>query len=205
MAIHRTITKYKSLALALKDFEQFVRDARHLTVGKPIPRFEFARPRELLANWLVCAAMNSVVGTERYTFTSDADGDGIVLDTATGNTWPTEHVIALPAHKLELSIQDHLLNAVRKKIAKGGHAYASGKTLVIFLESGESSWHPNRVARELPNPLHFDTVWVTGLCEVVSGNYVYGVASLDLSAGDAPAFRVAIGPEFDRWEVSRIQ
>jgi hypothetical protein len=206
MAVRQRITKFKNLLVAVAELEQFVRDPRHLMVGKPIARFADARPRELLANWLICAAMNSVEGRERYTFTSDpTGGDGIILDTATQNTWPTEHVMVPPARKAGASLDDRLLAGIKAKVAKGGQAYAAGKTLVVFVEGGPENWYPNRVARALPDPLHFDTVWIVGLCEAGSGGYKYGVANLDLSAGNAPTFRVTVFLAFDGWNVGRIQ
>jgi len=59
---------------------------------------------------------------------------------------------------------------------------------VVFLNAGGGKWYPNRVARRLPNPLHFAVVWVVGLQHVEAGEYVYGVAQLDVSEGDAPAW-----------------
>jgi hypothetical protein len=50
-------------------------------------------------------------------------------------------------------------------------------------------WHPNTVARRLPEPLHFETVWVVGLGCVENGEYVYNVTNLDVSEGNAPVFK----------------
>jgi hypothetical protein len=67
-------------------------------------------------------------------------------------------------------------------------------------------WFPNSVARTLPNPLLFATVWVVGLQERTDdGEYIYIVAHLDVSNGDAPAFRVRITKDFDAWYVKDVR
>jgi hypothetical protein len=59
--------------------------------------------------------------------------------------------------------ETRILKAIDKKRDKGGAAYAAGKTLIVFLDAGAGTWFPNRVARRLPDPLHFAAVWVVGL------------------------------------------
>jgi len=49
------VTKFKSLKVALKELEQFIRDGAHVLRGKPLKRFGGSRPRELLGNWLLAA------------------------------------------------------------------------------------------------------------------------------------------------------
>jgi len=90
--------RFKSLASALKEIEPFVRNGKHLLSGSPFDNFGDMRSREILANWLICAAFNSGSDPERLTFASTQDaigGDGVLIDTATDETWPTEHVLAL--------------------------------------------------------------------------------------------------------------
>jgi len=98
-----------------------------------------------------------------------------------------------------------ILKAIEHKRSKGGAAYAAGKTLIVFLEAGAGIWFPNKVARQLPNPLLFTVAWVVGLHGVESGEYVYNVTCLDISDGVAPAVRVRVGTDFDSWTVNRIQ
>jgi hypothetical protein len=65
-----SVTQFKSLAVALKELEPFVRNGKHLQTGKPFEKFGGKRSREILANWLVCAATNAA--TEgKLTFCSD--------------------------------------------------------------------------------------------------------------------------------------
>jgi hypothetical protein len=81
--------RFKTLKVALKEIEQFVRDPRQLQTGKPLKQFGRPRPRELLTNWLVCVAFNDECESpDRLTFTSDPTGaDGILVDTQTNETF----------------------------------------------------------------------------------------------------------------------
>jgi hypothetical protein len=199
--------RFKSLAVALKELERFIRDGEHLQTGKPFERFDGLRSRELLGNWLLCVAFNFHHNADRMTFTSDPlGGDGIIYDETTKETWPTEHVLT-PVDRGDKppDLEALILKAIEEKQAKGGAAYAKGKTLVVFLNAGGGgAWFPNRVAKRLPAKLDFGAVWVVGLHRVEEGQYVYGVTLLDASEGDAPAWLVRIGKDFDTWEVSRL-
>jgi hypothetical protein len=201
--------RIKSLAIALKEIEPYVRDGKHLRTGSPFKNFGDMRSREILANWLICAAFNGEVGSERLTFAGMQDpigGDGVLVDTVTEETWPTEHVISLVPAGDTGEIEPRILAAVTQKLDKGGSAYAIGKTLVVLLEGGgERPWFPNRIAKALPQPLHFGAVWVVGLQAVEAGEYVYNVTQMDEEAGIAHVWRVRIAPDFDKWTVERIQ
>lgn len=203
------VARFKSLALALKELEPFIRDGNHLQTGKPFRQLRGMRSREVLANWLICVAANFEHRGDRLSFTSDPiGGDGLIVDSQTKVTWQTEHVIVLRQRltsATEKNIETRILEAVGDKRDKGGAAYATGKQLVVFLDSGAGCWFPNKVARELPRPLYFDDVWVVGLCQLDLGEYVYAVTQLDLSDGNTPAWLVRIGRNFDKWGVERIQ
>lgn len=202
------ITRFRSLKEALKELEPFIRDGQHLQTGKPFKRFGGLRSRELLANWLLCVAVNFVSQSDRLTFSSDPlGGDGIIRDNVTERTWLTEHVMVPKARgdEVEEELEALILNKIELKHSKGGKAYASGKTLVVFLNAGGGKWAPTKVAKQLPHPLYFDAVWVVGLEGVEAGEYVYAVTRLDLTRGNAPVWRVRIGKDFDAWEVKPIQ
>lgn len=160
--------------------------------------------RELLANCVVC---NFARQADRLTFSSDPlGGDGIICDTVTEETWPTEHVLVPRVRGGDSADAEAvILEAIRHKQNKGGAAYASGKTLVVCLDAVGGKWFPNEVAKQLPETLDFAAVWVVGLQGVEAGQYVYAVTLLDLSDGNAPAYRVRIGKDFDAWEVEEIQ
>jgi hypothetical protein len=200
------VRRFKNMEVALKQLEPFVKNAAHLDSGKPFENFGGMRSRELLANWLLCVTIQAV-DKRQLTFSSDPiGGDGIVQDDATGETWPTEHVMVPRQGGGEnAEAQALILAAIEQKRTKGGAAYASGKTLVVFLDADTSAWHPNRVARALPDPLHFEAVWVVGLQKVEDGAYIYGVTHLDVSGGNAPTFLVRISKDFDTWEVTDLQ
>jgi hypothetical protein len=199
-------TRFKSLAVALKELEPFVRNGLHLQTGKPFKKLGDMRSREVLANWLVCAAANAVTEGE-LTFTSDPlGGDGIILDVKTGDTWPTEHVMVPRLRPGETADAETLiLDKINQKRAKGDVAYAAGKTLIVFLEAGAGVWHPDKVAKRLPDPLLFATVWVVGLQGFEDGEYIYAVTNLDLSNGKVPALLVRVSSDFSSWQVTQLQ
>lgn len=192
----------KSLKIALKELERFIRDGQHLKTGKPFKNLGDMRSREALANLLICVAMNVINNDLDLEFCSDpTGGDGIIRDKKTGQTWNTEHVLALKQEtNKDLDAQSLILNAIENKLKKGP-TYATGKILVVFLEGNLEAWHPNRVAKNLPNPLHFNQVWVVGLHSVEEGKYIYNVTPLDINEKNVPIFQVIINEKFDSWEV----
>ena len=175
--------------------------------AKPFKRFGGLRSRELLANWLLCVVGNFLSQADRLTFTSDPlGGDGIICDSVTERTWPMEHVLVPTARGGEVvDVEALILKAIGLKQSKGDAAYASGKTLVVFLNAAGGTWFPNKVAKRLPKTLHFEAVYVVGLQGVETGEYIYGATHLDLSGGNAPTWRVRIGNDFEAWEVEPIQ
>lgn len=201
------VTKFRNLAIALKELGPFVKNGQHLRTGKPFKKFDDMRSRELLANWLVCATLNFIEQRDKFTFTSDpTGGDGIIIDTDMDRSWPTEHVYVPPRREgVSDSIEELVLKAINLKQNKGGHAYASGKTLLVFLDVGGGEWFPNRIARQLPVQLDFTEIWVTGLNAVEQGEYIYSVTCLDLSEGNSPAYLIRITNDFDGWIIQRVQ
>jgi hypothetical protein len=205
------VTRVKNLAIILKDIQPFL-NAQQVLSGAPFGNFGDMRPREVLANWLICAAFNYESQPERLTFAGTRDpigGDGVLIDTVTDETWPTEHVLALVPSADTKGQETHILSAVaqKQKPKKGGAAYARGKTLVVLLEGGgQRPWYPNKVAKALPSPLHFGALWVVGLHAVSdTGEYAYDVTQMDEKAGTAHVWRVSIAAGFDSWTVVRIQ
>ena len=200
------VTRFKSLTVALKELEPFVRNGEHLQTGKPFEKFGSMRSREILANWLVCVATNAATEGNLTFYSDPTGGDGIICDTTTGETWQTEHVMV---PRLRFGQTDDaealILNAIEQKRLKGGAAYAVGKTLIVFLDAVARPWFPNRVAQQLPDPLYFATVWIVGLQYVEAGEYVYAVTNLDLSEGSVPTLLIRISRDFDAWNVTRTQ
>jgi hypothetical protein len=138
------VTQFKSLDVALKELEPFIRNGEHLQTGKPFKKFGRMRSREMLGNWLLCVAINAEDGIE-LTFCSDpVGGDGIICNRATGETWPTEHVMVPRLREGQTGDAEALiLKAIQQKRLRGA-AYARGKTLIIFLEAGPAAgkWFP---------------------------------------------------------------
>jgi hypothetical protein len=202
-----SVKRIKDLAAALKELALFIRNPEHLQTGKPLQNFGNALPREVLVNWLICATLDYNAGKELWVPTSDpTGGDGILYNRDKASGYRTEHVMVAnrpgdgPAEDLETLI----LKQIENKRNKGGEAYASGKALVVFLFRPGAAWHPNKVARRLPEPLHFAMAWVVGLQSAADGLYVYNVVQLDLSNGDAPTWQVHIGKDFNSWTVEKL-
>jgi hypothetical protein len=201
------VRKFISMAVALKTLEPYVKSGTHLQTGKPFQNFGDMRSREAIANWLLCATVNAA-DQRQLSFTTTNDligGDGNIQDEKSGEIFPTEHVL-VPIQETGSDTQSLILQAIDDKRNKGGAAYASGKTLVVFVNAGGGEWFPNKVARALPNPLHFEAVWAISLQEVdADGAYIYSVTHLDVSEGNAPTFLVRISKDFDAWKVTRRQ
>jgi hypothetical protein len=202
------VTRFKTLTMALKELEPFIRNGQHLQTGERFKRFGGLLSRELLVNWLICVTANwAYEKPERFNFSSDPNGgDGIIRDSETEATSFMEHVMVPKARDgRKEDLETRVLAAIDQKQKKGGAAYAEGKTLVIFVDAGEGMWTPNRIARRLPENLHFADVWAAGLIDTAGGEYVYAVTRLDVSQGNAPIWSVRIRKTFDAWEVEPIQ
>lgn len=52
------VRRFKSLAVALKELEPFIRNGEHLQTGRPFAKFGGMRSREMLANWLLSVGVN---------------------------------------------------------------------------------------------------------------------------------------------------
>jgi hypothetical protein len=203
-----SVTKFKCLAIALKELEPIIKNGAMLKTGRPVNAFGNMLPREILANWLICAVLNHEYTSERYQFTTDpTGGDGVIVDTEKNDTWLTEHVMVPPPYTSQEKIDGiatRILNAVMHK-QKKGEQYASGKQLVVFLEDGRGVWLPNETKKQLPRPLLFEDVWVVGLQHCENDEYCYAVTELDATYRNAPAWTVAISHELNKWIVTRLQ
>lgn len=207
--LHNVI-RFRSLGIALKEMERFVKDGRSLSIGRPFKQFGNMRPREVLGNLLICMVLNHEESSDHWTFTSDptGDADGVIHNNDINESWMMEHVM-IPTSpgqsKSNGEIENRILDCIQKKIAKGGDAYASGKQLVVFVDCRGGAWFPNKVSKQLPDPLWFASVWAFGLQEAIDGDYVYGVTQLTVEAGDAPSWIIRIGKSFGQWSVRRFQ
>jgi hypothetical protein len=203
------VKRFISLRVALEQLEPFIVQRKQLLNGRPLQKFGRLLPRELVGNWLLCVAVNSGFDTERLTFTSQPDGmdgDGVILDTVSGATVLTEHVVAYRRENdgQSVDVEASILQAIVDKHRKGEN-YGAGRTLVVFREDAGGTWYPNKVARNLPQDLAFEAVWVCGLERVEEGQYQYHVARLDMRQRACPVWRVTIAPEFTCWTVEVLQ
>src|SRR6185437_10173802 len=204
---HR-ITRFKSMSAALRQLEPFLRidGARLLRTGRPARNFGRMLPREMLGNWLVCAAVNFDRPGEPLYFTSDPNGgDGLLYDEKNKTIQPTEHVYVRPARAGDTRSGDEFIRDAVADKARLGPPYARGKILVVLLEA-TLPWQPTNAARMLPAHA-FEGVFVTGLEGYAEGEYTFAVAWLTRQEGhtQAPVFRVRIDKGFDRWDVTRAQ
>lgn len=144
------VSQFRSLVVAIKELQPFIQNGYHLQTGKGFALMNGMRSREMLANILLCIAVNSSTSPGRMIFTSapdDVGGDGIIYDRVGGKGVSTEHVMVPSIPKnVGRDAGELILEAVRLKVEKGGAAYAAGKTLVVFLFQSTDEWYPNRVA-----------------------------------------------------------
>jgi hypothetical protein len=204
--LKKNVRLFKNLKIALQELKPFILDGRQILRGNQIGRFDGARPRELVANWLIAVVANASSGTDDFTFTSDPDGDGIIYNKRLQEDWPMEHIIVPPARPGDpVSAEERIRDQVQKKQDKGGAQYARGKTLLVFNELGDNTeWHPNKAARILPKH-DFDQVWAVGLLSVRGKNYSYYVTTLDPTVDNVPVWVVHIKPDFSEWTVEQTQ
>lgn len=176
----KTAVRFKSPQIALKELKPFILDGRHIRTGKQQRLFHNLRPRELLANWLLCSVINHSIQPGRLDFLSDprVDGcDGLILDTLTGQLHQMEHVIAFRRDEhADLDGKGLILKAIEQKVDRGAD-YAAGKTLVVFPE-GAGEWVPREVRTAVPASFAFDALWVIGRCSLRDDEYAYNVVRL---------------------------
>ena len=146
------VTRFRTLKLALKELQPFIRNGQHLATGRPFKQFGGMRSREVLGNWLLCVVVNSTEDAERVTFSSIIGGDGIIHDDVSGFAFPTEHVFVPQLATPRLGISENLiLERIEQKQAKGGAAYASGKTLIVCTRFAAGALVSNRLQGNCQN------------------------------------------------------
>lgn len=190
------VTTFVSMRQALKELGPFICDGNHLETGKPFKNFDGMRSREVLGNWLLCAALNSDYGNERLRVCSDPNGgDGVINDEFENRAIAMEHVLVSRSSKAAKDTESLLIDQINKKREKGGKAYATGKTLVVFLNRKGENWIPRSVASKMPEDFYFDDIWVVGLNRVINGEYIYNVVNLDKNG--CPIWEVKIFSNFE--------
>jgi len=113
--------------------KKFIPNGEVIEKGKPFKQFGDIRPREIWANWLLCAVANYQIKSERFKICTDpSGGDGIIYDGIKKLSYPTEHILVSQRNNEQKDIATLILEHINKKQRKG-KAYASGKTLIVFL------------------------------------------------------------------------
>ena len=200
----------KNKVTAMKDPKSLLRDiivpymrSRQLIMsGRERPEFG-QKPREIIANWLICAVANYQAGKNEWTFSNDPEGgDGVIVSRSTGDGWRTEHVIALqPEHLNDDSAATRLVLAVEHK-NKRGDSYAKGSYLVIFAEGLGSTFNPNEVSQRIRGQHAFESVWAVGLQEAEQNEHRYWVTCFD--ERPCPCLMVTVNLERAEWSVEQI-
>lgn len=161
------------------------------------------RPRELLANWLLCVVLCETTGHD-WTLSDDpTGGDGIILNRSSSTCFLTEHVFVPPPHATtQKPVAEQIEDAIRIKSSKGDH-YAKDRTLIVFCEA-HGNWFPNKVGKSVDGTHGFEAIWVAGLEGVQDGKYVYWMTRIE-SATASPAWKIHISTDFTNWIIEPIQ
>jgi hypothetical protein len=86
--VRHHVRQFGSMKLALKSLEQFIRNPSLLQTGRPLKQFGDMLPRELLANWLLCATVNAVEGRQLVFSSDPIGGDGVIRKKRPANSSP---------------------------------------------------------------------------------------------------------------------
>ena len=66
------VARFQEPQRSFEAAEPFIRNGEHLQTGKPFTRFGGLRSREILANWLLCVALNFAQNGRRRSFTGSS-------------------------------------------------------------------------------------------------------------------------------------
>ncbi len=98
------VKAFKNMEIALSEIWPRI-SAAELKNGRPVEKFGNLFPREILANWLLCAALNSERQPyEQLVFTTNPEsmiGDGVIYDQKGKAAWRFEHVYVRPQSSTE--------------------------------------------------------------------------------------------------------
>ena len=195
------VTQIRDLSAVLRDIAPNIANPKTLHVGRKYTNFSLL-PREVLANWLVCAVMNFADRRDSWTFADDpTGGDGLIVGREARTGWPTEHVF-IPKSREGKTFEDQLVDAVQLK-QKKGDAYATGKALLIFSDANGGKWYPNRVGRQIEGQHKFDCVWAVGLQQGDGKANTYWVVCFTWL--HSAAWLVHVNLDAIEWSVTDIQ
>lgn len=193
------------LTTVLQDIEPWVKEPKTLYNGRKPGNFGLL-PREIWANWLLCAIGNAQTENADWTFSDDEDGggDGILFDRASESGMVTEHIFIPPMQKKAgQATEDVIIAAVNKKQSKGRKAYAEGKHLIVFCE-GIGTWFPNRVGKVIAGTHDFSSVWAIGF-EGHSGENEYTYWATRFEDDHSHAVQITVNFKERSWTVTTVQ
>ena len=108
-----------------------------------------------------------------------------------------------PGHAAAAGNTEQLILAkIQQKHVKGGEAYASGKTLVVFLNSGEATGIRTRLQSSCRTQSFSMGYGWSAYMASSPANITYFATRIDLAG--TPKWRVRIAPDFDDWTVETI-
>lgn len=197
----RLHNRIKSFQVLLKDLEPVVKNHHEiLYTGREFTSFK-QRPREVLANWLLCIVLREKYG-DAITFRESHEGDGVILNKQTGDEILTEHVCAMdiPLGKEWPKGNDRIIEAVNHKAERGAE-YAKGKKSIVFVD-GAGEINTGIIRQSIAGKHCFDCVYCISPLKADSNGYSYFVTEYyDLAS---ITFKVNINPYFIDWSVDFI-
>jgi hypothetical protein len=208
MTLSKLVVKYpkiqliKDFKIALKDMEPYVKNPNFLIKGREFSNFSL-RPREAWANWLLCVVLRKLHG-DSITFSEDPEGDGFIVNKATEEVIPTEHVSALenPLNPLPKG-ENRVINAINSKIERGVE-YAEGKWLVVFFDGAEK-FYRNKIREAIKGKHNFGAIYCIGLLTSAENGYTYSITEFKESNGDmSRTLKVVINPDFTDWNIFQV-
>ena len=145
------------------------------------------RPREILANWLLCATLEAIEGRKLMFYSDPVGGVEIIRDEATEQTWPTEHVY-VSQYSTGPDAKALILDAIKHKQSKG-EPYCRGKTLIVFLDTPRGrAVASNRGRKGVAEPAALRSRVGCRFFHASGRGLRYGLTMLDPTQENAPLF-----------------
>lgn len=195
------LKQVRDLSVFLKDLEPYVKNPNFLRRGREFQNFRM-RPREALANWLLCIVFKSYIGKD-LTLAEDPDsGDGLILERVGCPVVPfyTEHVFV--GHHEEGDINEVILDKIASKL-KRGPVYTRGRNLIVFSEK-VGLVKAGLLRLTLGNKNDFVSIILVGLERSDKDGYIYWITRLS-PIPSLWSYRIFINWNFDKWRVERVR
>lgn len=195
----------------VKDMKLFLKDLVPVIKNVPISKNSYAlehgqdnnqlkmKGREALAMFLLCAVANQFSKRKHY-IVEDYDlgsGDGLIADEEGNITFQTQHIF-LPKDD-SINIKDAVLDAIRKKEAKGAQ-YCLGRNLIIF-SNMNGKIDDQQIKSKLVNNNLFESYWL--IAKMTLNNEEYKYLILPLKSNSDPLLPYIVELDLDQltWKV----